>query len=274
MPLSIGVMAVWAVQRLLSKIALSDLGTGKFYLLSASVSLLTYTPYLVLRPPAKADLLPAFALACLMAVTFGVTSEAIRRGPLGAVSPITALSPALTAAMAILFLNERAGLLAYVGIALAPAGILLLSLGRPASEGQGGWRALAVASLILQGIGAFIAKLVVTPSGPSGLLLMSALVQVAVGLVLAPPNRWQRSDLLRRPALFTIIAYVAAGIATIGYLTALAAGPASIVVPLVATSPALAGLIGILILHERTTRRQLAGIALALIGAILLAANS
>jgi drug/metabolite transporter (DMT)-like permease len=40
-----------------------------------------------------------------MAITFGVTTEAIRRGPLGAVSPITALSPALTGALAILFLH-------------------------------------------------------------------------------------------------------------------------------------------------------------------------
>jgi hypothetical protein len=31
------------------------------------------------------------------------------------------------------------------------------------------------------------AKLVVTPAGPSALLLMSAAVQVVVGLVLAPP---------------------------------------------------------------------------------------
>jgi hypothetical protein len=28
-----------------------------------------------------------------MAITFGITTEAIRRGPLGAVSPITGLSP-------------------------------------------------------------------------------------------------------------------------------------------------------------------------------------
>jgi len=32
-------LAVWAVQRLLSKVALATLGTRKFYLLSAAVSL-------------------------------------------------------------------------------------------------------------------------------------------------------------------------------------------------------------------------------------------
>ena len=109
LPLSLFALVVWTVQRLLSKLALNDLGTGKFYLLSAVVSLLTYTPYLLLRPPTKVELLPAFGLACLMSVTFGVTTEAIRRGPLGAVSPITALSPTLTAVLAISVLHERVG---------------------------------------------------------------------------------------------------------------------------------------------------------------------
>jgi hypothetical protein len=37
-------LLAWAFQRLLSKTALADLGTRKFYLLSAAVSLLTYLP--------------------------------------------------------------------------------------------------------------------------------------------------------------------------------------------------------------------------------------
>ncbi len=129
---------------------------------------------------------------------------------------------------------------------------------------------LSIVSLILQGIGAFIAKLVVTPAGPSALLLMGAAVQVAVGLYLAPPQAWSRGDVTGRPAAFTIVAYTIAGIATIGYLLALASGPAAVVVPLVATSPALAGLLGVTILKEKTNRRQWSGIALALAGAVLL----
>jgi uncharacterized membrane protein len=95
---------------------------------------------------------------------------------------------------------------------------------------------------------------------------------VAVGLFLAPPWRWRRADLLRRPATYTVVAYATAGVATIGYLSALAAGPAAVVVPLVATSPALAGVLGIVFLREPASRKHLAGIALAIAGAVLLAA--
>jgi hypothetical protein len=95
-PPALFALVAWTIQRLLGKVALTTLATGKFYLLSAAVSLLTYTPYLLLHPPTPPSLVPAFGLACLMAVTFGVTTEAIRRGPLRAVSPITGFSPALT----------------------------------------------------------------------------------------------------------------------------------------------------------------------------------
>lgn len=270
LPAALFALVAWSAQRLLSKVALAGLGTRKFYLLSALVSLLTYAPYLVFRPPAPHELLPAFALACLMAVTFGVTTEAIRRGPLGAVSPITALSPALTAGLGIVFLHEKLAPWGYLGVVLAPAGIALLSGGGRQARLED-WFWLAVASLALQGAGAFMAKLIVTPAGPSALLLMSAAVQVAVGLALAPPGSWSPTDLRGRAALYTIVGYAVAAVATIGYLLALASGPASAVVPLVAASPALAGLVGIAVLREKAGGRRLAGIAVALAGAVLLA---
>ncbi len=273
LPAALFALAAWSVQRLLSKLALGDLGTRKFYLLSAVVSLATYSPYLLLRPPAATELLPAFGLACLMAVTFGVTTEAIRRGPLGAVSPITALSPAITAVLGILVLGEKLAPWGYAGVALAPVGIALLSAAGSRESRAASWIWLALASLALQGVGAFIAKLVVTPAGPSGLLLMSAAVQVVVGLALAPPHTWSAGDLRGRAALFTLVAYAIAAMATIGYLLALASGPASAVVPLVATSPALAGMLGIAFLKEEGGGRRLAGIGIALAGAVLLSAN-
>ena len=181
--------------------------------------------------------------------------------------------PKGSAALALGVLGERLSVAAYIGIVLAPIGIALISPGPDQDGGRPGWFWLALLSLALQGIGAFIAKLVVTPSGPSSLLLLSAGVQVVVGLFLAPPSTWSRSDLRGRTAAFTIVAYVVAGIATIGYLLALASGPAALVVPLVATSPAVAGLLGILVLNEKTSSLQLAGIGLALAGAVLLSSQ-
>ena len=41
LPAALFALVAWTVQRLLSKVALTSLGTRKFYLLSAAVSLLT-----------------------------------------------------------------------------------------------------------------------------------------------------------------------------------------------------------------------------------------
>jgi uncharacterized membrane protein len=128
-----------------------------------------------------------------------------------------------------------------------------------------------VAALLLQGLGAFLAKTVVTPFGPSALLVTSAGVQVAVGVVLL--RRSGRS--FPRPTTpllqLTFVVLILAAVATIGYLWALSVGPASAVVPLVATSPALAGVVGGMIFRESRSRVQYAGIAVGLVAAMLLA---
>ena len=71
--------------------------------------------------------------------------------------------------------------------------------------------------------------------------------------------------------LVVTITLAAAALATIGYLSALSVGPASLIVPLVATSPALGGLLGIAVLKERVTRPQALGIAVGIVGIVLLA---
>ncbi|GAC1334032.1 MAG: hypothetical protein NVSMB17_15210 [Candidatus Dormibacteria bacterium] len=272
LPPALFALGLWSVQRVVSKVVLRSLGTRKFYLISAVVSLVVYIPYALLNPPRGAAIPGALGLACLMAVTFGVTTEAIRRGPLGVVSPLTSLGPALTAVLAVSLIHERLGAIQVGGIALAIAGVVLLAYRPPQSGVElGGWLALALASVVLQGLGAFIAKLVVTNGGTSALLLLGAGVQVVVGLTLARGAGWQREDLAGRPAIYTVLVYGAAAIATIGYLRALSLGPASLVVPLVSVSPALGGLLGILLLREATSRRQYVGIAASVAGAVALA---
>lgn len=272
LPPALFALVVWAIQRLAYKVALGRLSTSKVYLLNAAVSFAVYLPWVILHPPRSAALPGALGLSVFMAATFWVTIEALRRGPLGRVSPLTALSPALTAALALALLHETATGGRLAGIAVATGAVVLLSYRPERAGGESGWLALALVSLVMQGVGAFAAKVVVTPAGPSTLLLTSASVQLLVGLALAPRAGWTRSDLQGRLVVLTASVLALAAVATIGYLFALSIGPASVIVPLVATSPALAGILGILVLRERATRTQVAGMALGLAGAVLLAA--
>ena len=83
------------------------------------------------------------------------------------------------------------------------------------------------------------------PSGEEAMMMQPGAENMKVNILSTP------ADLKGKPAVFTIVAYAIGGVATIGYLLALASGPAAVVVPLVATSPALAGLLGIMVLGER-----------------------
>lgn len=175
-------LAVWSVQRAISKAALATLSTPQLYTLTAVISLPIYLPTLLFDPPLVSAFPPALGLSAMMAVTFGVTTEAIRRGPVGRVSPITGLSPALTAVLAATILDEQMTLTAALGVATAVLAVVLLGYQPQRERTEGGWLWLTIASLVLQGLGAFLAKVVVTPSGPSALLVTSAATQVAVGI--------------------------------------------------------------------------------------------
>ncbi len=255
----------------MTKAALLQWSTARFYRTSAAISLVVYLPYAVVEPPDPAGLPGAIGLSLLMALTFWVTTEATRRGPVGLVAPLAATSPVITVTLALAILGERPAGRAEIGVVAAVAAAALLAF-RPAAPGSlGGWLPLALGSLVLQGIGAFLAKLVVTGAGPTDLLLTSAAAQLAVGIAIArgEPLAWR--EVIAPRAALTLVTLAAAALATIGYLSALSLGPASVVVPLVATSPALGGLLGILFLREPATRRQLFGIGVGAVAAALLA---
>ena len=153
-----------------------------------------------------------------MAVTFGVTTEAIRRGPVGRVSPITGLSPALKAVLALAVLDEHVGIVGVLGIACATIAVALLGYRPEPATAPKPWLGLTLASLKLQGVGAFIAKVVVTPSGPSALLVTSTSVQVIVGTLLLRRSNAAFPDLRPRLMRLTTLVLVLAAAATIGYL--------------------------------------------------------
>ena len=256
---------------MVTKVALVRWSTAYFYRLNAVLSLLVYLPFAVLYPPDPTGIAGAFGLSLLMAATFWVTTEATRRGPVGLVAPLTAMSPALTVVLALILLAERPSALALAGV---PVGILSAALlaFRPVAPGAlAGWLGLAVASLVMQGVGAFIAKVVVTGSGPTTLLLTSALVQLAVGAVIARREPIAVGRLIQGRGLVIVGVLASAAVATIGYLYALSFGPASVIVPLVATSPSLAGLLALVMLREPSTRRQIIAVGLGIIAAVVLA---
>src|SRR5438046_7298062 len=119
LPLALFALVTWSVQRVVTKAALLRWSTARFYRWNAIVSLAVYAPFAIVVPPRADALAGAFGLSLLMAATFGVTTEATRRGPVGVVAPLTATSPALTVLLAMTVLGARPDAIALAGVAAA-----------------------------------------------------------------------------------------------------------------------------------------------------------
>lgn len=173
--------------------------------------------------------------------------------------------------LAIVFLDERISPAQAAGVGAGVVALVLLGFRAGDRKPDRAWRALAVASILLQGLAAFLAKVVIRPFGPSALLVSSATVQVVVTLVLLHHAKTPLPSFGTRLSRWNAAVLLFAAVATIGYLWALSKGPASVIVPFVAVAPALSGMLGAIVLGERTTRSQRVGIAVGLVGATLLA---
>ncbi len=197
-------------------------------------------------------------------------------GVLSVVSPIASSYPAVTAGLAILFLNDRPGIPATIGIVLALAGILLLSRGgvHPANALPKDARigvVSAFGAFAGYGVFYFALKYVVADVGPITVTLLVRLVGVVVLLLLSVAGLVRVRGLPRPlwPSLGAMgvldsLAFVAFNVGILG-------GSVAIVGTLSGLFSAVTVGLAAAILHERLMRMQLAGVLSIFLGVVLIA---
>lgn len=196
-------------------------------------------------------------------------------GKAAIVFPLTALYPLVTVAVAVLFLRERARRAQATGIGLAVIAVLLLSVDVSASyrsvELQFSSPLLyAFAALVAFGLAAVFQKLATNHVSAE-----TTFAAFAVGFV--PPSLaiWFLEPVMGSLAMVPVLWAIAGGLLNgLGVLATLAAyrrgGKASVVTPLAAVYPMVTVILAVLFLGERLAPVQIAGIALALLGGVLL----
>ena len=132
------------------------------------------------------------------------------------------------------------------------------------------WFFYALIALVFWGITGVTQKLATNSisSHLSFLWFAVAFVPIALVILLAVPLEWHLTSKIAG------LAVVGGALNGLGAFTSFAAlergGKASIVIPLVYLYPLVTILVAITFLHERLTRVQIAGVALAIIAAVLL----
>jgi transporter family protein len=196
-------------------------------------------------------------------------------GQAAIVFPLTALYPLITVVIAVLFMRERAGRVQVIGIGLAIIAVLLLSVDVSASYARVDLKLssallYAFAALVAFGLAAVLQKLATNRVSAE-----TAFATFAVGFI--PPSILilllgpMGPNLQLAPVLWAIAGGLLNGL---GVLATLAAyrrgGNASVVTPLAAVYPMVTVILAVLFLGEKLVGLQIAGIALALIGGVLL----
>lgn len=227
---------------------------------------------LALDPPSSVDGLPgALGVGVLSAVAYWLILAAWQRGPIGRVSPIGGLSTAVTALLGILVLSEVPTRAQAVGITFACFAVVLLSW-RAGETGKSGWLAFVLAFVLVRGAANLLTKSVVSGGematffsiviGVEFIVSAVAVVREGKGLIPTMPREifWGSLAVL-------VLSTVALAL----YVAAIERAPISVVVPLVATSAGFGGFIGTITFKEGLRPTHFVGIALALVGAVLLA---
>ena len=222
-------------------------------------------PLLQASDPGRADWIWGGVAGLTGGVGVALLYRALAVGIMAVIAPVTAVCAVAVPVVIALALGERPGLQAGAGMGLALVAIVLVS--QQAGEGGGAIDSrrgvgLAVASGLA--IGLFFLALART-NAEAGLWPLLAARIVSVGFFLALTTMRGRS--LRLP--LPVFAVAAAGgivdmIANLLYLLASRLGPLTLVVTLTSLYPASTVLLARVVLGERVSPRQWAGVACAL----------
>ncbi len=202
-----------------------------------------------------------------------VLFHAVRVGPPYLIFPIISLSPALTIALSLAFLKERTGMMGAIGIVLALLALPLFDYRADGAAGLGLWFLFALVILVAWGVQAYVIKLANLTMDPASIffyMMLSGLLLVPVALAMTDFSQPINYG-LDGPGLAAAIQVLNA----IGALTLVFAfryGKAIIVAPLVnAGAPLLTAVLSMVLLGVMPGPMKIAGIALALAAALLLA---
>jgi drug/metabolite transporter (DMT)-like permease len=203
--------------------------------------------------------------------------KAVQLGPPYLIFPIISLSPAVTIAMSFALLRERTGRLGMLGIGLALLSLPLFDYrvtGDPI--GYGAWLAMALLVMIAWGGQAYIIKLANATMDSASIfyyMMLGGLLVAPIALLMTDYSQPINYSLDGVGLAAAIQALNAIGALTL--VIALRRGKAIIVSPLVnAGAPLLTAVISLALTGVAPGPFKIAGIALALAAALLLALQS
>jgi drug/metabolite transporter (DMT)-like permease len=276
---------VWGVADFMGGLASRRSTAEQTLVISVPAGLLFVIPLAALiGGSVAASVLPGLVAGVFGGLGILMLYGALALGPMGVVSPVSAVLGAAIPVVVGLARGERPGVAAYVGMALAVVAIITVGLEPSSPTDDGGHQKLSSRALLLSigagiFIGLFFTVIALAPSD-GGLWPivfargMSAAILVALGVVTARRRREPVLPVVPSSRWLALAAGGADVAANAFYLVAAQTGLLSVVAVLGSLYPAATVLLARFVLAERLRTAQKVGMVLALAAAALLALGS
>ncbi len=284
--LSLGAVVLYGFSQVAQKVSLNDIPASVVVFLSVTVgipiSAVCLVPFFWSGDIWDVGAVP-FVLG-LLAATFGQIGyflylEAAQRGPISVVGSVTAAYPIMVVAVAIIFLEEAPGLVQLSGALLVTSSVIVLSYlhGGKSKDlhAAGRYFAYCVAAMFLYGLWGILTKLALEELHWLLFVGMYAFVTPPIVFLYIKYKGIRLRHTTPSWSVAFIIAIIATEVGNIAFffeVSAVDQGPASIVFPLIASTPVVVILLAYGFLKERLTKLETL-LVLAVVAGIILAAT-
>lgn len=200
--------------------------------------------------------------------------KAISLGDVNKVAPIDKSSTILTMILAFILLGEGFSPVAGIGMALMFIGTMLMIERKDVErkEGKPSWIVYAVLSAVFAALTSILGKIGIEGVDSNlGTAIRTCVVLAMAWMIVFMQGTWkQAGNVGRRNGGFLILSGLATGASWLCFYRALQEGPASLVVPIDKLSILFTVLFAVIILRERMSRRSWFGLALLVVGTLML----
>jgi drug/metabolite transporter (DMT)-like permease len=280
--LAFGAALFWALGHILLKRGFDHVPPLWNNILDKLISLILWTPIILFMSGFKiaAPPLSIAAVVIAAAALYHFFFYAISKGQISLTGTIVAGYPLFTILLSYFFLHEQLSPMQYAGITLILIGDVTVALpdkragdrNCPSMGHDYTWVLWGFVGALTLGVGDFLTKVSINRIGSYSHIFWLALIGnfVAGFNYLIDKRNRPRPPLLRRKGLATLLGIVVNLIGAFFFLLAFDYGKVSLIASVSSIYPAFMALLAVRFLHERISRKQGTGIAVAILGLVLI----
>jgi drug/metabolite transporter (DMT)-like permease len=280
-PLAFGAAIFWAFGHVLLKRGFDHVPPLWNNILDKAASLIIWVPVVLFMSGFKITI-PSLSVVCVIMTASGIYHfffYAISKGQISLTGTIVSGYPVFTILLSYFFLSEKLLLSQYAGIALILTGAVIVAFphnrnkqSRLLDGKDYSWILWGFIGACALGVGDFLTKLSVNQIGSYSHIFWIAIMGIAMSscnYIIDKRNR-PIPPLFRREGVPAILGIVVNLVGALLFLLAFDYGEVSLIASVSSIYPAFMALLAVRFLKEEITRRQWIGIAVAIVGLILL----